>query len=182
MSLKDLKLEFSDKQAVTGTSANSTNTLDLGLESNNLSGNVHGAGYFNVQCCKTVAPVAKAASGTITFAAVPTANDTITIGSTTKNIPSGGSSVKLWLHTASLIINGDYVFAYCYTTSNANLTLAQWISNIQNRVITDGYGNVFCIKQLVGTNEIAYTEFFNYGGTYNTQGTVSIASQTAEEQ
>lgn len=32
MSLKDLKLEFSDKQAVTGTSASSTNTLDLGLE------------------------------------------------------------------------------------------------------------------------------------------------------
>ena len=92
MSLKDLKLEFSDKQAVTGTSANSTNTLDLGLESNNLSGNVHGAGYFNVQCCKTVAPVAKAASGTITFAAVPTANDTITIGSTTATFVASSPS------------------------------------------------------------------------------------------
>ena len=83
MSLKDLKLEFSDKQAVTGTSADSTNTLDLGLETNNLSGNVHGAGYFNVQCCKDSAPVAKSASGTITFADKPSANDTITIGSTT---------------------------------------------------------------------------------------------------
>lgn len=56
MSLKDLKLEFSNKQAVTGTSATSTNKLDLGLETNNLSGNVHGGGYLNVQCCKNIAP------------------------------------------------------------------------------------------------------------------------------
>ena len=62
MSLKDLKLEFSDKQAVTGTSATSTNSLDLGLDENNLSGNVHGAGYFNVQCCKAVEPAAAAAA------------------------------------------------------------------------------------------------------------------------
>ena len=89
MSLKDLKLEFSDKQAVTGTSANSTNTLDLGLETNNLSGNVHGGGYLNVQCCKTVAPVAKAASGTVTFSANPSANDTLSINSVQVKFVSG---------------------------------------------------------------------------------------------
>ena len=81
MSLTDLKLEFSDKQAVTGTSANSTNTLDLGLESNNLSGNVHGAGYFNVQCCKDAEPFSEKASGTFTFDNNPSANDTIGIDS-----------------------------------------------------------------------------------------------------
>lgn len=81
MSLKDLKLEFSDKQAVTGTSASSTNTLDLGLETNNLSGNVHGGGYFNVQCCKTPAPVGAAASGTVTFSDNPSNGDTLTINS-----------------------------------------------------------------------------------------------------
>lgn len=79
MSLKDLKLEFSDKQAVTGTSANSTNTLDLGLETNNLSGNVHGGGYLNVQCCKDIAPVAEKASGKFTFEANPVADNTIGI-------------------------------------------------------------------------------------------------------
>ena len=79
MSLIDLKLEFSDKQAVTGTSATSTNTLDLGLESNNLSGNVHGAGYFNVQCCVDTEPFSEKASGTFTFDANPAANDTIGI-------------------------------------------------------------------------------------------------------
>lgn len=79
MSLKDLKLEFSDKQAVTGTSANSTNTLDLGLETNNLSGNVHGGGYLNVQCCKDTAPVAEKASGKFTFEANPVADNTIGI-------------------------------------------------------------------------------------------------------
>lgn len=79
MSLKDLKLEFSDKQAVTGTSATSTNTLDLGLETNNLSGNVHGAGYLNVQCCKDTAPVAERATGKFTFEANPVANNTIGI-------------------------------------------------------------------------------------------------------
>lgn len=79
MSLKDLKLEFSDKQAVTGTSANSTNTLDLGLETNNLSGNVHGGGYLNVQCCKDSAPVAEKASGKFTFEANPVADNTIGI-------------------------------------------------------------------------------------------------------
>lgn len=89
MSLKDLKLEFSDKQAVTGTSATSTNTLDLGLETNNLSGNVHGGGYLNVQCCKTVAPVAKAASGTVTFSANPSANDTLSINSVQVKFVSG---------------------------------------------------------------------------------------------
>lgn len=89
MSLKDLKLEFSDKQAVTGTSADSTNTLDLGLETNNLSGNVHGGGYLNVQCCKTVAPVAKAASGTVTFSANPSANDTLSINSVQVKFVSG---------------------------------------------------------------------------------------------
>ena len=89
MSLKDLKLEFSDKQAVTGTSADSTNTLDLGLERNNLSGNVHGGGYLNVQCCKTVAPVAKAASGTVTFSANPSANDTLSINSVQVKFVSG---------------------------------------------------------------------------------------------
>lgn len=82
MSLKDLKLEFSDKQAVTGTSANSTNTLDLGLETNNLSGNVHGGGYLNVQCCKDTAPVAEKASGKFTFEANPVANNTIGIDDT----------------------------------------------------------------------------------------------------
>lgn len=56
MSLKDLKLEFSDKQAVTGTSSTSTNKLDLGLAENNISGNVHGGGYLNVQCCENIAP------------------------------------------------------------------------------------------------------------------------------
>lgn len=79
MSLKDLKLEFSDKQAVTGTSADSTNTLDLGLETNNLSGNVHGGGYLNVQCCKDIAPVAEKASGKFTFEANPVADNTIGI-------------------------------------------------------------------------------------------------------
>ena len=79
MSLKDLKLEFSDKQAVTGTSATSTNTLDLGLETNNLSGNVHGGGYLNVQCCKDSAPVSEKASGKFTFDDNPSANDTIGI-------------------------------------------------------------------------------------------------------
>ena len=53
MSLIDSKLEFSDKQDLTGASASkaivSTNVLDLGLEENHLSGNIHGAGYLNVQ-------------------------------------------------------------------------------------------------------------------------------------
>ena len=89
MSLKDLKLEFSDKQAVTGTSADSTNTLDLGLETNNLSGNVHGGGYLNVQCCKTVAPIAAAASGKVTFSANPSANDTLSINSVQVKFVSG---------------------------------------------------------------------------------------------
>lgn len=79
MSLKDLKLEFSDKQAVTGTSATSTNVIDLGLETNNLSGNVHGGGYLNVQCCKDVAPVAAKATGKFTFDENPSADDTIGI-------------------------------------------------------------------------------------------------------
>ena len=79
MSLKDLKLEFSDKQAVTGTSATSTNVLDLGLEENNLSGNVHGGGYLNVQCCVDTTPVAEKASGKFTFEANPVADNTIGI-------------------------------------------------------------------------------------------------------
>lgn len=82
MSLKDLKLEFSDKQAITGTSATSTNTLDLGLERNNLSGNVHGGGYLNVQCCKDAAPVAERATGKFTFEANPVADNTIGIDDT----------------------------------------------------------------------------------------------------
>lgn len=89
MSLKDLKLEFSDKQAVTGTSADSTNMLNLGLETNNLSGNVHGGGYLNVQCCKTVAPIAAAASGKVTFSANPSANDTLSINSVQVKFVSG---------------------------------------------------------------------------------------------
>ena len=89
MSLKDLKLEFSDKQAVTGTSADSTNTLNLGLDTNNLSGNVHGGGYLNVQCCKTVAPVAAAASGKVTFSANPSVNDTLSINSVQVKFVSG---------------------------------------------------------------------------------------------
>lgn len=82
MSLKDLKLEFSDKQAVTGTTGTSTNTLDLGLETNNLSGNVHGGGYLNVQCCKDVAPVAERATGKFTFTENPVADNTIGIDDT----------------------------------------------------------------------------------------------------
>ena len=83
MSLIDLKLEFSDKQAVTGTSATSTNILDLGLEVNNISGNVHGGGYLNVQCCKDITPAGEIASGTVTFSANPDANDTLKIDDTT---------------------------------------------------------------------------------------------------
>lgn len=79
MSLKDLKLELSEKQAVTGTTGTSTNVIDLGLETNNLSGNVHGAGYLNVQCCVDVAPVAEKASGKFTFEANPVADNTIGI-------------------------------------------------------------------------------------------------------
>lgn len=108
MSLKDLKLEFSDKQAVTGTSATSTNTLDLGLERNNLSGNVHGGGYLNVQCCTDSAPVAVAASGTITFSANPSANDTVTVGSTTLTFVSGtpeDGEVKIGTNLAGTIAN-----------------------------------------------------------------------------
>lgn len=82
MSLKDLKLEFSDKQAVTGTTGTSTNTLDLGLETNNLSGNVYGAGYLNVQCCEDAAPVAEKATGKFTFEANPVADNTIGIDDT----------------------------------------------------------------------------------------------------
>lgn len=77
MSLIDDKLIFSEKQAVTGTSATSTNTLDFGLEENNISGNVHGAGYLNVQCCVDTAPVAEKASAYFTFSAQPEANNTI---------------------------------------------------------------------------------------------------------
>lgn len=91
MSLKDLKLEFSDKQAVTGTTATSTNTLDLGLERNNLSGNVHGGGYLNVQCCKDVAPVAEKASGKFTFEANPVANNTIGIDDTVYTFVASGA-------------------------------------------------------------------------------------------
>ena len=81
MSLIDDKLIFSEKQAVTGTSANSTNTLDFGLEENNISGNVHGAGYLNVQCCVDAEPYALKASGKFTFEQNPVANNTIGIDS-----------------------------------------------------------------------------------------------------
>ena len=108
MSLKDLKLEFSDKQAVTGTSATSTNIVDLGLEKNNLSGNVHGGGYLNVQCCADTTPVAVAASGTITFSGNPSANDTVTVGSTTLTFVSGtpeDGEVKIGTNLAATIAN-----------------------------------------------------------------------------
>lgn len=51
MSLIDSKLEFSANQDLAGVGtggAFSENILDLGLEENHLSGNIHGAGYFNV--------------------------------------------------------------------------------------------------------------------------------------
>lgn len=108
MSLKDLKLEFSDKQAVTGTSATSTNKLDLGLAENNISGNVHGGGYLNVQCCTDSAPVGVAASGTITFSANPSANDTLTVASTTITFVSGtpeDGEVKIGTDVAETIAN-----------------------------------------------------------------------------
>ena len=81
MSLIDDKLIFSEKQAVTGTSATSTNVLDFGLEKNNISGNVHGAGYLNVQCCVDAEPYSEKASGTLTFASNPSASATLQIGS-----------------------------------------------------------------------------------------------------
>lgn len=81
MSLIDDKLIFSEKQAVTGTSANSTNVIDFGLEENHISGNVHGAGYLNVQCCVDAEPYALKASGKFTFEQNPVANNTIGIDS-----------------------------------------------------------------------------------------------------
>ena len=81
MSLIDDKLIFSEKQAVTGTSANSTNVLDFGLEENHVSGNVHGAGYLNVQCCVDAEPYALKATGKFTFEQNPVANNTIGIDS-----------------------------------------------------------------------------------------------------
>lgn len=81
MSLIDDKLIFSEKQAVTGTSATSTNVLDFGLEINRVSGNVHGAGYLNVQCCVDAEPYALKATGKFTFEQNPVANNTIGVDS-----------------------------------------------------------------------------------------------------
>ena len=81
MSLIDDKLIFSEKQAVTGTSATSTNVLDFGLETNKVSGNVHGAGYLNVQCCVDAEPYALKASGKFTFEQNPIADNTIGVDS-----------------------------------------------------------------------------------------------------
>lgn len=121
MSLKDLKLEFSDKQAVTGTSATSTNTLDLGLDENNLSGNVHGGGYFNVQCCKDAEPYGTKAKGTLTFTANATADGTIQIDTDIAKFVSGSpgdGEIKIGSTIAETIAN---VLAYDFG-SNVVLT------------------------------------------------------------
>ena len=134
MSLKDLKLEFSDKQAVTGTSADSTKTLDLGLETNNLSGNVHGGGYLNVQCCTNAEPYGTKASGTLTFSSNATATKTIQIDTDVAQFVSGTpgeGEIKIGTTIAETIAN---VLAYDF---GENVVLKQTDDNEITITATD---------------------------------------------
>ena len=163
MSLKDLKLEFSDKQAVTGTSANSTNTLDLGLESNNLSGNVHGAGYFNVQCCKDTSPVAEKASGKFTFEANPVANNTIGIDDVVYTFVASDAGDDEILLGATLAKTLENIVAKSYPGVTFEITADDEITVTAVEAGTDG--NSIQLKKNSSNISIS--------GTYLSGGTVA---------
>lgn len=171
MSLKDLKLEFSDKQAVTGTSADSTNTLDLGLERNNLSGNVHGGGYLNVQCCKDTAPVAEKASGKFTFEQNPIADNTIGIDDVVYTFvasDAGDDEILLGATLAKTMENivkkgfGDTVTAEITGDDEITITAAE--------AGTDGNS----IKMKKNSSYISISGTYLSGGTANNVVTVKL--------
>lgn len=128
MSLIDDKLIFSEKQAVTGTSANSTNTLDFGLEENKVSGNVHGAGYLNVQCCENIAP----GSNTVTIKLQDSANGSsfsdVAGGSVTLANPVKGTQACLRLPTLKRYVRLVYGAASSLTAGKWDAYIGQPIS------------------------------------------------------
>lgn len=161
MSLKDLKLEFSDKQAVTGTSATSTNTLDLGLERNNLSGNVHGGGYLNVQCCKDIAPVAEKASGKFTFEANPVANNTIGIDDTVYTFVASDAGDDEILLGATLAKTLENIVAKSYPGVTFEITADDEITVTAVTPGTDG--NSIQLKK--NSSNISISGTYLSGGT-----------------
>ena len=161
MSLKDLKLEFSDKQAVTGTSATSTNVVDLGLAENNLSGNVHGAGYLNAQCCKDTAPVAKKASGKFTFEANPVANNTIGIDDVVYTFVASDAGDDEILLGATLAKTLENIVAKSYPGVTFEITADDEITVTAVQAGTDG--NSIQLKKNSSNISIS--------GTYLTGGT-----------
>lgn len=161
MSLKDLKLEFSDKQAVTGTSATSTNTLDLGLERNNLSGNVHGGGYLNVQCCKDIAPVAEKASGKFTFEANPVADNTIGIDDTVYTFVASDAGDDEILLGATLAKTLENIVAKSYPGVTFEITADDEITVTAVEAGTDG--NSIQLKK--NSSNISISGTYLSGGT-----------------
>lgn len=170
MSLKDLKLEFSDKQAVTGTSATSTNTLDFGLERNNLSGNVHGGGYLNVQCCKDVAPVAEKASGKFTFEANPVANNTIGIDDTVYTFVASDAGDDEILLGATLADTMENIVAKSYPGVTFAITADDEITVTS---VTPGTaGNSIQLKK--NSSNISISGTYLSGGTASNVVTVKL--------
>ncbi len=117
MSLEDLKLELSAKQAVTGTSADSTNVIDFGKDDNKISGNVHGAGYLNIQCCADITPAGAKASGTVTLSAVPDADDTLAIAGTTAKFVAADPAEGEILIGADVAKTIENIIAFNFGTS-----------------------------------------------------------------
>lgn len=170
MSLKDLKLEFSDKQAVTGTSATSTNTLDLGLERNNLSGNVHGGGYLNVQCCKDTAPVAEKASGKFTFEANPVADNTIGIDDTVYTFVASDAGDDEILLGATLAKTLENIVAKSYPGVTFEITADDEIT--VTAVAPGTAGNSIQLKK--NSSNISISGTYLSGGTASNVVTVKL--------
>lgn len=170
MSLKDLKLEFSDKQAVTGTTGTSTNTLDLGLETNNLSGNVHGGGYLNVQCCKDVAPVAERATGKFTFTENPVADNTIGIDDTVYTFVASDAGDDEILIGTDLAATMKNIVAKSYPGVTFAITGDDEITVTAVTPGTDGNG----IRLKKNSSNISISGTYLSGGTANNVVTAKL--------
>lgn len=89
---------------------------------------------------------------------------------------------KLWLHTVMFEVASHVMKYEYYSTSNANISLADLCDRISNMVFGDIYGGVFVCKSTFSGTYVEYT-YYGTDGTfvYISSDRVYIEGQTATE-